>query len=95
MTVKRKYKTHNQGRMHWWFVLKAEEETLAVLEKEWNRVALQLSWQLEPCFKPLTLTILQIFPPKLVQCHILLIILLIPLLLSRIHHMLNPLVTTP
>ena len=46
-------KTHNQGRMHWWFVLKAEEEILAVLEKEWNRVALQLSWRLEPCFKPL------------------------------------------
>lgn len=53
VTVKRKYKTHNQGRMHWWFVLKAEEEILAVLEKEWNRVALQLSWRLEPCFKPL------------------------------------------
>ena len=35
MTVKRKCKTHNQGRMHWWFVLKAEEETLAVLEKEY------------------------------------------------------------
>ncbi len=41
----------DSGRMHWWILLKAEEEILTALEGDWARVALQLSLQLEPCFK--------------------------------------------
>lgn len=33
-------------------MLKGEEETLKVVEREWNNVHLQTNWKLEACFKP-------------------------------------------
>ena len=38
-------------KTQWWFVLKSEEETLANLEKEWNKIHLQTNWKIEPCLK--------------------------------------------
>jgi len=54
--VKRKYKTNNDGKIaRWWYILHAEEAQLKQLEQEWERVHLQTSWKLEPCYKhPLT-----------------------------------------
>ena len=42
------------GRNRWWFLVKGNEEVLAQLEREWERVSLQTSWKLEPCTKPKT-----------------------------------------
>ena len=33
-------------------MIRAEETTLTTLEREWPKVALQLSWKIEPCFMP-------------------------------------------
>ena len=35
-------------------MLKGEEPDLATMEREWQQVSLQLSWKIEPCYKPLS-----------------------------------------
>ena len=52
VSIKRKHRQLASGRTRWWFVLKGEEQVLTQLEDEWECVCLQLSWKLEPCFKP-------------------------------------------
>ena len=54
VSIRRKYKKHDSGRVCWWFVLKGEEPDLATMEREWQQVSLQLSWKIEPCYKPLS-----------------------------------------
>ena len=50
--VKRKYKTNAKGKVvKLWFILHAEEAVLNQLELEWERVQLQTSLKLEPCYK--------------------------------------------
>lgn len=36
----------------WWFVIRGSESDLTILEKEWEKVSIQTSWVLEPCFMP-------------------------------------------
>ena len=57
VSIKRKHKQLDSGHTRWWFVLKGEEQVLTQLEDEWERMCLQLSWKLEPCFKPKSLKI--------------------------------------
>ena len=54
VSIKRKYKSLDSSshRIRWWFVMRADETTFATLEQEWHKVALQLSWKIEPCFMP-------------------------------------------
>ena len=50
--VKRKYKTNDKDKVvKWWYILRAEEAVLNQLEQEWEKVQLQTSWKLEPCYK--------------------------------------------
>ena len=50
--VKRKYKTHDKDKVvKWWYILRAEEAVLNQLEQEWEKVQLQTSWKLKPCYK--------------------------------------------
>ena len=35
-------------------MLKGDEPDLATMEREWQQVSLQLSWKIEPCYKPLS-----------------------------------------
>lgn len=55
LLVKRKYKSSNSARRtnKWWFVVRAEESQLKVLEDNWDRVKQETGWQLEHvyCFK--------------------------------------------
>ena len=53
-SIKRKHRQLALGRIQWWFVLKCDEQ---VLTDESERVCLQLSWKLEPCFKPKVLKV--------------------------------------
>ncbi len=49
--VKRKYKLVNGNKtVKWWHVLRGDEETMALLQKEWSKVREQTSWSIEPCF---------------------------------------------
>ena len=48
--VKRKTKVV-QGREIWWFVLHGEEAVLKNLDAEWEMIAIQTNWKIEPCFK--------------------------------------------
>ena len=42
LTVKRKYKTNQEGvSKKWWFVIRGDKHNLEVLEKEWSKVATQ------------------------------------------------------
>lgn len=45
--VKRKYKLGNKI-VHWWFVLRGDEEMLCKVDSEWEKVSLQMNWKLEP-----------------------------------------------
>ena len=48
--VKRKYKLVNGNKtVKWWHVLRGDEETMALLQKEWSKVKEQTSWSIEPC----------------------------------------------
>lgn len=50
-TIKRK--TRELGtKIIWWFIVHGSESDLSVLENEWERIELQTSWKLEPCFMP-------------------------------------------
>ena len=49
--VKRKYKVaeRNGNRvMRWWFILRASESILQILEKHWQQIQIQTAWKLEP-----------------------------------------------
>ena len=49
--VRRKYRSEG-SRKRWWFLLKASEEVLELLESKWDPVQIQTSWKLEQCKKP-------------------------------------------
>ena len=50
--VKRKYKTTDMGKLSkWWYIVRAEEGLLKQLDGKWEKVKLQTSWKLEPCYK--------------------------------------------
>ena len=51
--VKRKTKVV-QGREIWWFVLHGEEAVLKKFDAEWEMIAIQTNWKIEPCFKTVT-----------------------------------------
>lgn len=51
LRVKRKIRELGP-RCVWWFVVHGSESDLAILEKEWEKVNIQTSWVLEPCFMP-------------------------------------------
>ena len=51
LTVKRKTKEAG-SKCIWWYVIHGSESDLTALENEWERVKLQTSWTLEPCFMP-------------------------------------------
>ena len=52
LKVKRKFKTGTDGKVtRWWYVIHAEEACLQQLESEWQKVELQTSWKLEPCYR--------------------------------------------
>jgi len=51
LQIKRKYKlSHNNPDTvtKWWFVVRGEESVLLELEREWNSIAMQTAWKLEP-----------------------------------------------
>ena len=51
--VKRKYKTagdESKRIVRWWFVVRGEEETLQILQKEWSQISAQTTWKLEPLY---------------------------------------------
>lgn len=48
LKIKRKYKMNPDGSIKkWWFVVRAEKESMEKLEKEWEKVSLQTGWKLE------------------------------------------------
>ena len=51
--ARRKFKSINgsSNRIRWWFVLRGDEDTLSILESEWEQVQLQTNWKLEPLLK--------------------------------------------
>ena len=51
LQVKRKFKTRgdNNRVVKWWHVISADENILSTLDRNWENVALQTSWQIEPC----------------------------------------------
>ena len=51
ISVRRKTKEYD-GHSRWWFIVKGEEEQLKELDGEWDRVMIQTSWKLEPCYMP-------------------------------------------
>ena len=56
--VKRKFShSTRSGKDKWWFIIKGDEEVMQSLENKWEPVKLQAGWQLEPCTKPITLSI--------------------------------------
>ena len=52
VSVKRKFKRSSDNKLRWWFLIYMPEEALEKLESEWEPVALQTSWKLEPCMAP-------------------------------------------
>ena len=51
LVIKRKFKTaHNDHKRvtKWWFVIRGKEEVLEKLHREWNPIAVQTAWKLEP-----------------------------------------------
>ena len=52
LRVKRKFKTGTAGKVtRWWYIIHVEEACLQQLENEWQKVELQTSWKLEPCYR--------------------------------------------
>ena len=52
MQVKRKYKTTDTEKLSkWWYIARAEESLLKQLDGKWEKVKMQTSWKLEPCYK--------------------------------------------
>ena len=56
LQVKRKYKTLQNGKCMWWFVIHHKEEVMQALEAEWESLKLQTGWCLERCMKPVGLS---------------------------------------
>ncbi len=52
--VRRTFKKKGDNRIHWWFLIRAEEAVLQQLEQEWELVQTQASCKLERCHKPAT-----------------------------------------
>ncbi len=52
LTVKRKFKTNEAGKVKWWFLVKGVEDDLSKLEGEWQQVKVQTAWRLETCYLP-------------------------------------------
>ena len=50
--VRRKFKKKGDNRVQWWFLIRADESVLRLLEQEWEPVQTQTSWKLERCHKP-------------------------------------------
>ena len=50
--VKRKFKSPQNGKPRWWFVLHGDDNILKLLESEWQSVSLQTGWRIELCYKP-------------------------------------------
>ena len=51
LQIKRKYKLNRNNPdtvSKWWFVVRGEESVLLELEQEWNSIAVQTAWKLEP-----------------------------------------------
>ena len=51
VSIKRKYKTAKSDSkriVHWWFVVRGDEEVLEQLENDWNTISIQTAWKLEP-----------------------------------------------
>ena len=51
LQVKRKYKVRGEGRINWWIVVHAKEETLQALDAGWSQSvqSVQKHWKLEKC----------------------------------------------
>ena len=51
LQVKRKYKFKGEGKVNWWFVVHAKEETLKALDAAWPQSvqSIQKHWKLEKC----------------------------------------------
>ena len=50
INVKRKFKLGSGNKIvKWWHVVSGNEETMALLEQEWDKVKDQTSWNIEPC----------------------------------------------
>ena len=48
----KEFKTGTDGKVtRWWYIIHAEEACLQQLENEWQKVELQTSWKLEPCYR--------------------------------------------
>ena len=56
--VKRRYKNNDKDKVvKWWYILHAKKAVLNQLKQKWEKVQLQTSRKLEPCYK------LSIHPP--------------------------------
>ena len=52
INVKRKVKLGSGNKMvKWWHVVSGNEEIMALLEQEWDKVKDQTSWNIEPCIR--------------------------------------------
>ena len=51
LQVKRKFKTAGEDKrvVRWWHVISGDEEVLSLLDRNWENVEVQTSWQIEPC----------------------------------------------
>jgi hypothetical protein len=53
LSVRRKTRTSERsGKTNWWFIVHGEESKLCDLENEWERISVQTSWEIRPCFMP-------------------------------------------
>ena len=71
LQMKSKYKTLQNGRCMWWFVIHDSEEAMQALEAKWESVKLQTGWCLECCtkIKALLLTLLFLITQMLPLIH--------------------------
>ena len=42
----------DSNKMKWWFILRGDENTLKMLESDWERIQIQTNWKLEQCTAP-------------------------------------------
>ena len=51
ITVRRKFREYrDSNKTRWWFILRGEENSLKMLELDWERIRSQTNWKLEHCF---------------------------------------------
>ena len=57
IVVKRKVREYgDSNKTRWWFILRGDENTLKMLEGDWERIQMLTNWKLEHCIyrpKPL------------------------------------------